>query len=48
MEIAGKKAIVVGGASGMAKAAAELLVEDGASVAILDRPQSAGAEVAST
>ena len=46
MEIAGKKAIVVGGASGMARAAAELLVEDGASVAILDRPQSAGAEVA--
>jgi NAD(P)-dependent dehydrogenase (short-subunit alcohol dehydrogenase family) len=48
MEIAGKTAIVVGGASGMAKAAAELLVEDGASVAILDRPQSAGAEVASS
>jgi NAD(P)-dependent dehydrogenase (short-subunit alcohol dehydrogenase family) len=47
MEIAGKKAIVVGGASGMAKASAELLVERGASVAILDRPQSAGAEVAS-
>ena len=47
MEIAGKKAIVVGGASGMAKASAELLVEKGASVAILDRPQSAGAEVAS-
>jgi NAD(P)-dependent dehydrogenase (short-subunit alcohol dehydrogenase family) len=47
MEIAGKKAIVVGGASGMAKASAELLVEEGASVAILDRPQSAGAEVAS-
>ena len=47
MEIAGKKAIVVGGASGMAKASAELLVERGASVAILDRPQSAGAEVCS-
>jgi NAD(P)-dependent dehydrogenase (short-subunit alcohol dehydrogenase family) len=47
MEIAGKKAVVVGGASGMAKASAELLVERGASVAILDRPQSAGAEVAS-
>jgi NAD(P)-dependent dehydrogenase (short-subunit alcohol dehydrogenase family) len=45
MEIAGKKAIVVGGASGMAKASAELLVEKGASVAILDRPQSAGADV---
>src|SRR5918998_5619743 len=47
MEIAGKKAVVVGGASGMAKASAELLVGAGASVAILDRPQSAGAEVAS-
>jgi NAD(P)-dependent dehydrogenase (short-subunit alcohol dehydrogenase family) len=47
VEIAGKKAIVVGGASGMAKASAELLVERGASVAILDRPQSAGADVAS-
>ena len=46
MEIKGKKAIVVGGASGMAKASAELLTERGASVAIIDRPQSAGAEVA--
>jgi NAD(P)-dependent dehydrogenase (short-subunit alcohol dehydrogenase family) len=42
----GKKVIVVGGASGMAKSSAQLLVERGASVAILDRPQSAGAEVA--
>ncbi len=46
MQIAGKKAIIVGGASGMAKASAELLVDKGASVAILDRPQSKGAEVA--
>jgi NAD(P)-dependent dehydrogenase (short-subunit alcohol dehydrogenase family) len=46
VELQGKKAIVVGGASGMAKASAELLVERGASVAILDLPQSAGAEVA--
>jgi NAD(P)-dependent dehydrogenase (short-subunit alcohol dehydrogenase family) len=46
MQIAGKKAIIVGGASGMAKASAELLVREGASVAILDRPQSKGAEVA--
>ena len=46
MEIKGKKAIIVGGASGMAKASAELLTERGASVAIIDRPQSAGAEVA--
>lgn len=47
MDPAGKHAVIVGGASGMAKATAELLVERGASVAILDRPQSAGAEVAS-
>jgi NAD(P)-dependent dehydrogenase (short-subunit alcohol dehydrogenase family) len=46
MEIAGKKAAVVGGASGMARATAELLHERGASVAILDLPTSAGAEVA--
>ena len=46
MQIEGKKAIIVGGASGMAKASAELLVANGASVAILDRPQSKGAEVA--
>jgi len=47
MEIKGKKAVIVGGASGMAKASAEMLAERGASVAILDLPQSAGAEVAS-
>jgi len=47
MEIKGKKAVVVGGASGMARASAEMLAERGASVAILDLPQSAGAEVAS-
>ena len=46
MEIMGKKAVVVGGASGMAKAAAELLRQKGADVAILDLPTSAGAEVA--
>jgi NAD(P)-dependent dehydrogenase (short-subunit alcohol dehydrogenase family) len=46
VDIKGKKAIVVGGASGMAKASAELLAEKGASVAIIDRPQSAGADVA--
>jgi NAD(P)-dependent dehydrogenase (short-subunit alcohol dehydrogenase family) len=46
VDLLGKKAIIVGGASGMAKAAAELLVERGAAVAILDRPQSAGADVA--
>jgi len=47
MEIKGKKAVIVGGASGMARASAEMLAERGASVAILDLPQSAGAEVAS-
>jgi NAD(P)-dependent dehydrogenase (short-subunit alcohol dehydrogenase family) len=46
VEITGKKAVVVGGASGMARAAAEMLHERGASVAILDLPASAGAEVA--
>jgi NAD(P)-dependent dehydrogenase (short-subunit alcohol dehydrogenase family) len=46
MEINGKKAVIVGGASGMARAAAEMLHEKGASIAILDLPQSDGAEVA--
>ena len=46
MEIKGKKAIVVGGASGMARASAELLHERGASIAIIDLPTSAGADVA--
>jgi NAD(P)-dependent dehydrogenase (short-subunit alcohol dehydrogenase family) len=46
VEIKGKKAVVAGGASGMARATAELLHERGASVAILDLPTSAGAEVA--
>jgi NAD(P)-dependent dehydrogenase (short-subunit alcohol dehydrogenase family) len=47
VEIKGKKAVVVGGASGMARAAAEMLAERGAAVAILDLPSSAGGEVAS-
>ena len=46
MEIQGKKAVIVGGASGMAKASAELLRQKGADIAILDLPNSAGAEVA--
>jgi NAD(P)-dependent dehydrogenase (short-subunit alcohol dehydrogenase family) len=46
MNIKGKKAVVVGGASGMARASAEMLRERGASIAILDLPSSAGAEVA--
>jgi NAD(P)-dependent dehydrogenase (short-subunit alcohol dehydrogenase family) len=46
MHIEGKKAVVVGGASGMAKASAEMLRAGGASIAILDLPTSPGAEVA--
>jgi NAD(P)-dependent dehydrogenase (short-subunit alcohol dehydrogenase family) len=46
VEVNGKKAIIVGGASGMAKAAAEQLHAKGASIAIVDLPTSAGAEVA--
>ncbi|HEX6419000.1 MAG TPA: SDR family oxidoreductase [Acidimicrobiales bacterium] len=46
MEIKGKKAVAVGGASGMARASAEMLAERGASVAIVDLPTSKGAEVA--
>jgi NAD(P)-dependent dehydrogenase (short-subunit alcohol dehydrogenase family) len=46
VEIAGKKAVVVGGASGMARASAELLKARGAEVAIVDLPTSKGAEVA--
>ena len=46
MEIKGKKAVICGGASGMAKATAELLHQKGADIAILDLPSSAGAEVA--
>jgi NAD(P)-dependent dehydrogenase (short-subunit alcohol dehydrogenase family) len=46
MEISGKAAVVVGGASGMARATAEMLVREGAQVSILDLPTSKGAEVA--
>ena len=46
MEIKGKKAVIVGGASGMARAAASLLRQKGADVAILDLPTSSGSEVA--
>jgi len=48
VEIKGKGAVIVGGASGMARASAELLHERGAKVAILDLPSSAGAEVAAS
>jgi NAD(P)-dependent dehydrogenase (short-subunit alcohol dehydrogenase family) len=44
--ISDKLAIIVGGASGMARASAEMLHERGAKIAILDLPTSAGAEVA--
>jgi NAD(P)-dependent dehydrogenase (short-subunit alcohol dehydrogenase family) len=46
MKIAGRAAVVVGGASGMAKATAEMLVREGAQVAILDLASSRGADVA--
>jgi len=46
MDISGKAAVVVGGASGMARATAEMLNREGARVSILDLPTSAGAEVA--
>ncbi len=46
MEIAGKKAVIVGGASGFGRATAEALAKRGAGVAVLDRPQSNGKEVA--
>ena len=48
MQIKGKGAVIVGGASGMARASAELLHQRGASIAILDLPTSAGAEVAAS
>jgi NAD(P)-dependent dehydrogenase (short-subunit alcohol dehydrogenase family) len=47
VDIAGTKAVVVGGASGMARATAELLAARGAAVAILDLPGTEGDKVAS-
>lgn len=46
MKIDGAKAMVVGGASGMARATAELLARGGARVAILDREVEKGEAVA--
>jgi NAD(P)-dependent dehydrogenase (short-subunit alcohol dehydrogenase family) len=46
MEIRGKKAMIVGGASGMARATAERLHQAGADIAIVDLATSKGAEVA--
>lgn len=46
MNISGKKAVVIGGASGMGRATVERLAKAGAAVAVLDRETSNGAEVA--
>src|SRR5262245_22321656 len=46
MELRTVKAVVTGGASGLGRATAERLVAAGASVALLDRPASPGAEAA--
>lgn len=46
MKVDGKVAVVVGGASGMARATAEELAGAGAKIAILDLPSSEGAKVA--
>jgi len=48
MDIATLRAMIVGGASGMARATAERIAAAGGKVAILDRPASAGAEVAAS
>ena len=46
MEISGSGAMIVGGASGMARATAERLHERGAKIAIVDLPTSDGEAVA--
>jgi NAD(P)-dependent dehydrogenase (short-subunit alcohol dehydrogenase family) len=46
MEISGSGAMIVGGASGMARATAERLRQRGATIAIVDLPTSDGAAVA--
>jgi NAD(P)-dependent dehydrogenase (short-subunit alcohol dehydrogenase family) len=46
MEINGKRALVVGGASGMGQATAELLTRRGATVTIIDRSEALAQEVA--
>lgn len=46
MEIQGSRAVVVGGASGMGRASAELLAARGATVAVIDRTATEGSKVA--
>ena len=46
MELSGLRAIIVGGASGFARATATRISEGGGTVAILDRAESEGADVA--
>lgn len=46
MDIEGRTAVVVGGASGMALATAQSIVDHGGTVAIVDLPTSRGQEVA--
>jgi NAD(P)-dependent dehydrogenase (short-subunit alcohol dehydrogenase family) len=46
MELASVRAVVTGGASGLGRATAGRITASGGRVAILDRPASAGAEVA--
>jgi NAD(P)-dependent dehydrogenase (short-subunit alcohol dehydrogenase family) len=46
MEIDGRTALIAGGASGMARATAQAIVDRGGRAAILDLPTSAGAAVA--
>jgi NAD(P)-dependent dehydrogenase (short-subunit alcohol dehydrogenase family) len=48
MQISGSGAMIVGGASGMARAAAERLREKGAKIAIVDLPTSDGQAVATS
>ena len=48
MKIEGSVALVTGGASGLGEATVRALVGGGGKVAILDRPQSAGAQVAAS
>ena len=46
MELGTVKAVITGGASGLGRATAARLIAAGARVALLDRPASAGEDVA--